>query len=214
MPITFHFQADRSFKGTIFIIDAHHFQSYIQGEISKGLDYENVFFKSKPELSITDYIAHINSQSKKFPDNLTVIGYATIAAGILFSLFLKGDNDYTLLRPSLRSWEIKALEEVTEKIRKNPEQNYTVNQISKETGISIPHLQQGFKEMHGHTVANFIREIRLAKAENLIRTSDLNISEIVYTIGLSSRSYFSRIFKKKFKCSPSTYQRRQFVREF
>ncbi|RXJ44361.1 helix-turn-helix domain-containing protein [Gelidibacter gilvus] len=36
----------------------------------------------------------------------------------------------------------------------------------------------------------------------------MNISEIVYSVGLSSRSYFCRIFKKRFKCSPKLYQQR------
>lgn len=43
-------------------------------------------------------------------------------------------------------------------------------------------------------------------AEKLIKTTDLNISQIVYTIGLSSRSYFSKIFKEKYKCSPREYE--------
>ncbi|HZW77125.1 MAG TPA: AraC family transcriptional regulator [Flavobacteriaceae bacterium] len=210
-PITLDFQSHRSFKGTIIVADVKNFEAYLQEGIADILQRNDVFYKSKPDLHITDYIRKINLLPKEFPHNLAVGGFATVAVGTLWSAFLKGEKENVMLRPSLRSWEIKALEEVTDKIRQNPEQNYTVSEISKETGISIPHLQQGFKEMHGHTVANFIREVRLEKAEDLIKNSDLNISEIVYTIGLSSRSYFSRIFKKKFKCSPSDYQRLQFI---
>lgn len=61
--------------------------------------------------------------------------------------------------------------------------------------------------MHGLTVSLFIREARLQKAEQLIRKFDYSISEIVYSIGLNSRSYFSRIFKDRYDISPSEYQR-------
>ena len=40
--------------------------------------------------------------------------------------------------------------------------------------------------------------------------SDLNISEIVYTIGFSSRSYFSKIFKEKYNISPNEYKSKVF----
>ena len=73
------------------------------------------------------------------------------------------------------------------------------------SGLSPFKLQEGFKTTHGRTVADFIRNVRLEKAEELIKTTDLNISEIVYTIGLSSSSYFSKIFKLKYNCSPKDY---------
>ncbi|MDX1318460.1 MAG: AraC family transcriptional regulator, partial [Xanthomarina gelatinilytica] len=40
----------------------------------------------------------------------------------------------------------------------------------------------------------------------LIKNTDMNISEVVYTIGLTSRSYFSKIFKEKYNCSPKDYK--------
>ncbi|GAA0872142.1 hypothetical protein GCM10009117_12890 [Gangjinia marincola] len=59
--------------------------------------------------------------------------------------------------------------------------------------------------MHNRTVADYVRNVRLDKAEELMRTTDLNISEIVYSVGLTSRSYFCKIFKQKYKCSPKQY---------
>jgi AraC-like DNA-binding protein len=60
--------------------------------------------------------------------------------------------------------------------------------------------------MHGRTVSDFVRNVRLEKAEDLIKNTDLNISEVVYSIGLTSRSYFCKIFKKKYDCSPKEYK--------
>ncbi|MCB0387243.1 MAG: helix-turn-helix transcriptional regulator, partial [Winogradskyella sp.] len=73
-------------------------------------------------------------------------------------------------------------------------------------GLSPSKLQEGFKLMHGHTVTEYIREVRIKKAEELIKNTDMNISEVVYTIGLTSRSYFSKIFKEKYNCSPKDYK--------
>lgn len=201
------FKPHRNYKLTVFITDMNYYNTYV-GLDSKDLQEDQIIhYKSKPDLKITDYLFKINQLEKKFPNNIEIFGYIVLITGLLYSKYLKRDKENSLSKSSLRAWEIKELNKITEEIQNFPERNYTVNSLSKKTGISIPHLQEGFKEMHGHTVTNFIREVRLKKAEALIKETDLNISEIVYSIGLSSRSYFSRIFKKKYKCSPSDYQR-------
>jgi len=102
--------------------------------------------------------------------------------------------------------EISIVRELTEEINSKPEKPYNINQLMAETGLSAAKLQEGFKLISGYTITEYIRNVRLEKAEELIRTKDLTISEVVYTIGFSSRSYFSKIFKEKYECSPKYYQ--------
>jgi len=107
---------------------------------------------------------------------------------------------------SLSQYELKNIKEISRKIEKHPEIQYSIKSICLECGLSASKLQEGFKLLHNKTVSDFIRNERLNKAERLILTTDMNISEIVYTVGLSSRSYFSKIFKRRYKCSPKMYQ--------
>ncbi|MEO8254581.1 MAG: AraC family transcriptional regulator [Flavobacterium sp.] len=102
--------------------------------------------------------------------------------------------------------DMEIIKKVSEYIKMNPEIQYSLKYLCKKFGVSPFKLQEGFKIMHNRTVTDFIRNIRVEVAENLIRTSELNISEIVYTVGLTSRSYFSKIFKEKYNCSPKHYQ--------
>lgn len=107
---------------------------------------------------------------------------------------------------SLTQYELKCIKEVSRKIEQHPEIQYSIKSICLECGLSASKLQEGFKLLHGKTVSDFIRNERLNTAERLISTTDMNISEIVYTVGLSSRSYFSKIFKRRYNCSPKMYQ--------
>lgn len=102
--------------------------------------------------------------------------------------------------------EMEEIKELSEAIRANPEEAFTIKSLSKKSGLSPNKLQEGFKLIHNRTVNDYITHMRVLKAEILIRTSDLNISEIVYCIGFTSRSYFSKIFKQKFNCSPKEYK--------
>jgi AraC-like DNA-binding protein len=102
--------------------------------------------------------------------------------------------------------EMEEIKELSEAIKANPEEPFTIKSLSKKSGLSPNKLQEGFKMIHNRTVNDYITHMRVLKAEILIRTSDLNISEIVYCIGFTSRSYFSKIFKQKFNCSPKEYK--------
>ena len=107
---------------------------------------------------------------------------------------------------TLTKYELNSIREVSNQIEAHPEVQYSIKSICSECGLSASKLQEGFKLLHDKTVSDFIRNERLNTAERLISSTDMNISEIVYTVGLSSRSYFSKIFKRRYKCSPKMYQ--------
>lgn len=102
--------------------------------------------------------------------------------------------------------ELEMISEIGDFINHYPETAHTISSISSKSGLSPSKLQLGFKFMYDMTLGEYIREVRLKKSEVLIRTTDLNISEVVYSIGFTSRSYFCKIFKKKFNCSPKAYK--------
>lgn len=115
---------------------------------------------------------------------------------------LKGNN----LPTNLLKSELQIIRNLAKDIVKNPSFDYSLENLSQQSGLSQAKLQEGFKLMFARTVTEYIRHIRLEEARDLIANSELNISEIVYTIGFSSRSYFSKIFKKKYNISPSEFK--------
>ncbi|WP_052503503.1 AraC family transcriptional regulator [Lacinutrix sp. Hel_I_90] len=108
---------------------------------------------------------------------------------------------------TLNKTELQKIIQLTEYIMESPEIQHSISSLCGRICMSPAKLQEGFKEMHDTTVADFIRNVRIEKAEELLNETDLNISEIVYTIGLTSRSYFCKIFKKKYDCSPKRYRK-------
>ena len=103
--------------------------------------------------------------------------------------------------------ELKDIGEVSDFIKNYPEVQHSITNLCSKSGLSAAKLQQGFRFIHEMTVGEFVRNTRLELAERLLRTSEMNISEVVYTIGLTSRSYFCKIFKAKYRCSPKQYKK-------
>ncbi len=127
---------------------------------------------------------------------------------ILAMHIIQHDKESKNLFPNtnLMKRELKIIRNLAKQIAANFSMNYSVEALSKESGLSQAKLQEGFKLLYTRTVTEYIRHVRLEAARNFINTTDMNISQVVYTIGFSSRSYFSKIFKDKFGLSPSEFQ--------
>jgi AraC-like DNA-binding protein len=85
------------------------------------------------------------------------------------------------------------------------ETDFTAEILANELKISQRQLYRKIKAISGCTVHEFITKVRMDHAENLLRNSDLSISQIAFKVGFSEASNFSRTFSKHFGCSPSQY---------
>ncbi|WP_373942276.1 helix-turn-helix transcriptional regulator [Polaribacter sejongensis] len=113
-----------------------------------------------------------------------------------------------LLPKSIAKDELKIVRKLGKTIVKNPAKNYTLEDLSLTSGLTQAKLQDGFKFLYNRTVTEYIRHIRLESSRDLLKNTDLNISQIVYSIGFSSRSYFSKIFREKYGITPNGFKKK------
>lgn len=167
------------------------------------------YYIGKTNLEIFD---KINTITQMRNDN---VANEFILEGMLFHIYglkmiqMMEDQNGTTQYGGFTCWEMEQLQSICEYIATNPAKEYTVEYLCRKTGLGPNKLQKGFKKMHNRTIIDYIRNIRLERALELIRTTNMTITEIVYSVGLSSRSYFSKIFKSKYKMSPKHYQQLQ-----
>ncbi|WP_298486620.1 hybrid sensor histidine kinase/response regulator transcription factor [uncultured Maribacter sp.] len=100
---------------------------------------------------------------------------------------------------------LKQAVEVVEKHMMNTD--FSVEMLVKEMGMSRSNLYLKFKEITGLSSSEFIRNIRLKRAIQLLDTSGLSVKEIMYMTGFNTASYFSKCFKKQFGVVPRQYVR-------
>lgn len=85
----------------------------------------------------------------------------------------------------------------------------SVEELSRELGMSRVYLYKKLSAITGKTPIEFIRMIRLKRAARLLRESRQNVSEIAYQVGFNNPKYFSKYFKEEFGMLPSVYQGRE-----
>ena len=106
----------------------------------------------------------------------------------------------------MKSPDDKLLERVMNVINKNlGNADLSINNIADEVGISRVHLHRKMKELTGQTPHDFIRNIRMKKAANLLAGGNMNVSEVMYACGFSNAASFSTVFKKMYGMSPRDY---------
>ena len=96
---------------------------------------------------------------------------------------------------------IQLLQEVIENDLSNP--NINGEYLGKEIGMSRMQLHRKLKAMINQSASEFIKNIRLDKAMELLQTKSSNVSEVTYIVGFSSPNQFSRTFKQRFGIAPS-----------
>ena len=79
--------------------------------------------------------------------------------------------------------------------------------ICQHLGMSRSNLYRKLKALTNHSLTHFIRQLRLRKAEDLLQNTELDISEIAYSVGFSDPKYFSRVFAEVYEVSPSEYRK-------
>ena len=113
-----------------------------------------------------------------------------------------------LTNNNLSSRETEKIEEASVLIENNIDQHLSVESIAKQVMLTPTKLQEGFKLFYSTTVNGYCREVKLQKAREYLEQSDMTISEIVYSIGYRSRSYFSKIFAERFYILPTDYRKK------
>jgi two-component system response regulator YesN len=90
-------------------------------------------------------------------------------------------------------------------IHENFTNEITLEEVSKSVSISPHYFSRLFKEETSENFIEYLTRVRIQKAKELMKTSNLSIKEICFKIGYADPNYFSHIFKKTEKLTPSEY---------
>jgi signal transduction histidine kinase/DNA-binding response OmpR family regulator len=90
-----------------------------------------------------------------------------------------------------------------------PNEEFSVDDICREIGISRVQLYRKVKALMGYNVNDYISTVRLQKAKFLLADMQYSISEVASRVGYSSQAYFSTVFKSKFALTPSEYREKK-----
>lgn len=143
------------------------------------------------------------------PFNLKVL--AQSIKGLLFNReklrYYYTNNIVNIEEGSFGITEQDFLKKLNDLIGKNIENSsYTVEDLARDLAISRVQLYRKVKAILGISISDHINNLRLHESKELLKKSNLSISEIAYAVGFATPNYFSSSFKNKFGMSPKEFK--------
>lgn len=98
------------------------------------------------------------------------------------------------------------IQNVRNYLKKNFAKNISLDYLAQHFYINKYYLTRIYKETYQQTITQTLTQIRITKAKELLRYSDLSMDEIASQCGFQDASYFSKVFKKMEGESPQKYR--------
>ena len=100
----------------------------------------------------------------------------------------------------------KLAEMIKQYVMENYAENLSLEQIGMDLGISPKYMSRLFKQKIGKNLTDYINEVRISKAKEILIATNTKIGEIAAMVGIESRATFLRVFKKMEGISPNEYR--------
>ncbi|WP_422657797.1 response regulator [Paenibacillus sp. EC2-1] len=119
----------------------------------------------------------------------------------------------TIMTPSDHTGSLY-VQKAKEYVSKHFNEKITLTEVSETLYLHPAYFSAIFKEETGQNFIDYINEVRVQKAAELLRKDEYRIKEISYIVGFQSESYFNRVFKKIKQISPLQYKKKFVINGF
>ena len=102
----------------------------------------------------------------------------------------------------------RRIELIISKFKKDTAAPWDIPTLAVLVNLSPSRFRHLFKQETGMGPAQYLKDIRLIKAEKMLRTTFLSIKQILKQVGIGSNAHFVRDFRRKYGTTPTAYRRR------
>jgi AraC family transcriptional regulator len=99
------------------------------------------------------------------------------------------------------------LKDACDYIAAHPAGAVSVREIAAAIACHPVRLSRAFRRVHGVTVGQYQRRLRIAQASDLLRATRMPLAEIAQACGFCDQSHLSRVFKAELGCTPAAFRR-------
>ncbi len=118
-------------------------------------------------------------------------------------------NASALMVDKTKSRQEQIIQTIRFKIQGNWDKNLDFEDIASENNITYDWFRKAFKNILGIAPGQYLLNIKIEKAAQMLRETNLTLSEIAAKTGFENEFYFSRMFKNKMNCTASSYRKKE-----
>jgi AraC-like DNA-binding protein len=205
-------------QGKSVFADDQHATTLICGHFEFDRSIDHPFLCALPD------IIHIDSiMSKEFSSVLTIAnllvsetnssstGSNIISQRLAEALFISAiryyiEQEHSL--PFMSALYDQRISTVLQQMHAYPEQDWTLDNLCKEAGMSRTSFANNFRDKVGQTPLQYLTNWRMLIAIRILEESHYSIAEVAEKVGYSSEPAFTRAFKRHLNQTPARYRRK------
>lgn len=126
---------------------------------------------------------------------------------ILFKLIRSAKSNLSQAETEEKSHDVLRIEQAADFLRGQYRSEFSLNEVAHIADLSPYHFIRVFKAHTGKTPYEFLLEVKIEKAKQLLSHKNLTITDICLSCGFNNPSHFSLMFKRKIGVSPSEYRK-------
>ncbi len=105
-----------------------------------------------------------------------------------------------------RLWVLSRIKIIEQYVSENYKNKIAISDLARLLYVSESHFCRFFKKAMGISAIEYLNVFRIGKAEQLLRETELSITEVASLSGFENSNYFSRLFRRIMKQTPSEYR--------
>ena len=168
-------------------------------------DRKKIHLPLADRIQIDAYLARLKEELDR-----RTRGYKTVAAAILLEIIVQ------LLRCSPKQMAVRSgvfprdggnLLKTINSLEKTPEKHLSLAQMAKLSGMCVSSFTKKFRILTGVSPTEYLISLRIEKAENLLKTTDLPVYTIADMCGFDNINYFIKTFRRFRHVTPAKFRR-------
>jgi AraC family transcriptional regulator len=160
-----------------------------------------------PTMRLTASQSQLIASLSKAPVLTTAqsVWYQAKALELAAELFFIAQDDQELFCHRQQRLSVERVEKVIALLRERLANPPSLEEIGQAAGCSPFYLSRTFSAATGRTIPQYVRQLRMERAAELLRSGRFNVTEAALEVGYSSLSHFSQAFHDTFGCCPGLY---------
>lgn len=211
-----------------YLIKRYELPLKVIGRSSAGDESLDMITKLKPDIVFIDINMPVLSglevmEKVRMSENSSAVDFVVITGYSYFQyaqLSLRLGAKDILLKPVEPEQFVETMERVlgyrysdnqifnkiVEYINYNYQKNIELKECAEKYHTSPNYIARMFKKYYGISFITYLNSLRIKKAQELLRNTDLSIKEIAYKVGYNNLNYFYKIFKRNMEATPKDFK--------
>ena len=131
--------------------------------------------------------------------------YQAKAVELMGEFFFRAPDDAELFCHRQQRVARDRVDAVRARLRRNLARVPSLEELARDVGCSPFYLSRTFSKEAGQTIPQFVRQLRMERAAELLKSGKYNVTEVAFEVGYNSPSHFSQAFHQAFGCCPGLY---------